>query len=1393
MDSLKVVLLALFLAFSSDGTNAGPLNPSDVPEPLQPWIQWVMHGDEQRLCPFIYNDINQRRCAWPSTLKIHLQDQAGQFQATWQVYAPSWVLLPGNTKHWPQEVTIDGRVAVVVSRGNRPAIELAAGEYLIEGRFDWDRLPEAFAIPPESGLVEIFVSGSRIAFPDISDNGQVWLKQRDAESDREGNKNSMTVQVFRRITDEVPMQILTRVDLEVGGEPREVLFDGVLLSDFIPINVNSGIPARLEPDGRLRVQVRPGRWSIEVQARSSQSIDTLIAPQVEAQWAESEIWVFDARNHLRLVEIDGVRTVDPRQTNLPEAWRQLPAFELTVGDTMVFDTIRRGDPEPEPDKLNLQRNLWLDFDGDAYTINDVISGSMTHGWRLEAGTDLQLGRVLLDGEPQFITQQQGRPKRGVEVRRGAVKLSADSRWLGEIGELPAVGWDHDVQSLSASLNLPPGWRLFSASGVDQVRTTWVQRWTLLDLFLVLIVAAAVGRLWGVGGGLLAAATLVLIWHEPGSPKTIWLHVLGAIALLSVLPAGKMKLFVQTYRNASLVVLAVIVVPFLVAQIRVGFFPQLEKPWQSMSKVRGVARDVAVQAAAPVAPQLVEQDMVLAEAYEDESVAMTDRSAGSMPGNTFAKSRIRAKKSSGGNIAQRQYKLAKVDPLANVQTGPGVPRWQWNSVELRWNGPVERNQNMSFVLLSPRVNLLLNLLRVGLLVWLAVFLLRGINGRDSSTGPTTEPKNGAKAVPTAQAALFILALMSGACLFYPQNAQADFPPAQMLEQLKQRLTESPSCLPVCAQIPRLNIQVESSLLVVRMEVEAAEDVAIPLPAHAKHWFPETVAVNGELSKGLFRTKRNELWLEVNQGRHQVSFSGPLPSRKSFDLPLPLRPRYVTIEAQGWTVDGVREDGQAGKQLQFTRIENAASPTMNAVELEPAPLLPFVRVERTLRLGLDWRVQTTVTRLSATGSAVVIAVPLLDGESVTTSEIYVVDNAVQVNMSAQERTKSWESSLEKSASIALSAPATTAWTEIWRADVSPIWHAEPSGLAVVHHQNSSGKWLPEWRPWPGEQVSIALTRPVGVEGQTLTIDQSNLTLRPGKRATDVDLTTNLRSSQGGQHTLMLPVDARLQSVRIDGVSQPIRQEARAVTLPLHPGNQAVTLNWRQPQGMSWHLHTPVVDLGAPSVNANITMNLSNGDRWVLLTRGPTLGPAVLFWGILTAIVLVAVALGRVKLTPLNSISWVLLAIGLSQVYIWLALVVVIWLFACGIRERYNDKTHKVIFDLTQIALVLLTLASLSIMFHAIQQGLLGHPDMQIAGNGSNATNLQWYQDRADAVLPQASVISVPLMAYRLLMLAWALWLAFALLRWLRWAWTCFATDGLWRPLRKPKQKADSGLPS
>ena len=293
---------------------------------------------------------------------------------------------------------------------------------------------------------------------------------------------------------------MARIELNVSGKDREVTLGKALPDGFVPMALESPLPARVEPDGHLRVQLRPGTWTLELTARHQGPANALSMPVTDAPWAAQEVWAFEAHNDLRLVSVEGVSAIDPNQTRLPAEWRQFPTFLMQPGKVMRLDEKRRGNSDPAPDQLNLQRKLWLDFSGGGYTVQDGISGTMSKSWRLEMTPPQRLGRVAIGNVDQVITQviTRGRTPAmaGVEIRQGRLRMEADSRIDGEISRLPAVGWDHDFQSVLALLDLPPGWRLFPASGVDDVSTSWITDWTLLELFLVLITALIVYRMWG---------------------------------------------------------------------------------------------------------------------------------------------------------------------------------------------------------------------------------------------------------------------------------------------------------------------------------------------------------------------------------------------------------------------------------------------------------------------------------------------------------------------------------------------------------------------------------------------------------------------------------------------------------------------------------------------------------------------------------------------------------------------------------------------------------------------------------------------------------------------------------------------------------------------------------
>ncbi|MFA5138230.1 MAG: hypothetical protein WC728_03275 [Elusimicrobiota bacterium] len=1406
---------AICLLLLSTAAHAEPLPIDKVPEPLKPWVQWVLDGNEERRCPMLAGgaapDGRQRPCEWPARLELGVQDKQGRFRQDWQVYKDGWVPLPGDAKRWPLDLQVDGKASAAVLRENAPHVRLSAGAHTVTGEFRWDSMPELIQVPGETGLVSLSIRGKKVSFPNRDEEGRLWLQK--ASGKQEG-ESRIEVVVHRRVIDEIPLKLVTDIQLKVSGKNREVLLREALPQGFIPMSLTGPLPARLERDSRLRVQVRPGDWRLELGARHDGPTTELgpDAPKTKVkdpgEWDDEEVWVFDAKPDLRLVSVEGVPAVDPQQTELPRHWRHLPAYLLRPGEKMRLAERRRGDADPAPDQLTLNRTWWLDFDGGGYTVRDQVSGTLRRAWRMEMAEPTELGRVAVGGMDQFITRlktKDGPAATGIEIRQGAVSLDADSRLPDARFRVPAVGWNHDFQQVSGLLNLPPGWRLVHAKGVDQASPTWVSRWTLLDLFIVLMVSLAAGRLWGRNWGVLTLVALALCYHESGAPRWIWVFLLALEALARALPQGKLQKTSVMLRFGLRVCVVLMLIPFFISQLRTAIYPQLEKrhhgapvfPQMSMMTsglLAGAEQSVGApdgysmaepppmpeeappfEAAAdvevePMAYDNMEADFERKEFRPGVKMKAAGRAGGAFRGaaqvqlertkQMLERRRHGVPGSLPGKMAMNVY---APDPKSQVSTGPGLPSWDWDKVSLVWRGPVKRDQRMWLFLVGPSGNFLLTLARLALLLLLTLCVC----GQ-----PVAEWLGRLRPRLKLGAGVMLLGLF-----LLPSNASAGMPTDELLNDLRGRLLRPAECEPNCVSIPRMRLEATADTLRARLEVAAGAPAGLPLPGAAQAWVPSQVLLDGSPAKGLLRSRDGLLYLPVGTGVHQVLLEGPLPERESVEVPLPLKPHRLESQVSGWTLDGVQEDGVPEDALQLSRVRAVQGGPSNT--LQGGALPPFVRVERVLRLGLSWQVETRVYRLTPLGSAIVLDVPLLPGESVTTADTRVEKGKAKLSFGPQTNALAWYSELSQAESIPLKAPGSAAWTEVWRVDASPIWHLEAEGIPVVHSENPAGARLREWQPWPGEAVTLSVSRPEGVPGRTLTFDSSKLSVNPGLRATDVTLEFGYRSSRGGQHILTLPEGAELQSMSQDGMSQPVRQEGGSVTLPVLPGSHAFALAWREPRGIRPFYRVPEVKLGASSVNSSVSLTVSP-DRWTLLTWGPRLGPAVLFWSVLAILALVSFGLGRLGITPLGMKEWLLLSIGLSQLPVHLAALVAGWVLVLGVRRKIViDEPWR--FDFVQLMLAFWSAAALVCLFAAIKKGLLGQPEMQISGNGSTAYLLNWYQDTAADALARPGLLSLPRMAYRLAMLAWALWLASSLLAWLRWGWTCVNEGGLWKQLR------------
>ncbi len=1302
---------------------------------LEPWRGWVLEKHREVQCPPRYDNGAIRACAWLSTLDVDLTHRGGRFTADVEAFAETDVLLPGGGDQWPNDVRSSSGPAIVTRLDDRPRVRLAPGRTTLTGAFVWKDLPDSIPLPRQHGLLALRVDGAVIAQP-LIDGDKLWLGKGPGTGDAVPN-DALTVRVYRALNDGVPMRLDTFVDLSVAGSHRVVTLPGALPEAFVATGMDSDVPARLEQSGDLKVQVEPGEWKVRLYSRALGAPTVFRATPANPPWPAEEIWGFGADRALRSVSVEGATPIDLSQTDAP--FKDLPAFVVTATSELRLIEQFRGDPNPAPNEFALARSVWLSFDGATYTVVDTLDGNVAKPTRLSAR--FTPGRVTVDEAPQLITElSDAQP--GIELPSGIHRIVATSE-LARPQLATAVGWETDVARLSGDLHLPPGWRLLWTHGVDRAPTAWLASWTLWDIFLVVITTVLALRLLGRAAAALTAITLIVVYQEPGAPTITWIVLLLLLGVLRIAHAR----FAQFARLGYVVVLAgtvIAVLGFAIDSFRMALYPQLENQY-------GVAYAPSQTTSAPMLDQVAlgGRDDLPREAFEGKS------NVASMPASAPPTS-PRAPQ------APRKY-----EANTQVQTGPGVPTWRWRDEALIWDGPVTTTQPIALVLSPPWLTRGLHVVGPVLLL-----LLAGVLVAATLPPSNTLPPWFARIARATPGGLLVAVIGAAAA----PDARADIPSAQMLAELERRLTAPPECLPACAAIDHANVRLTADTLTVVLKINAATDVALPLPSTSPEWWPAEVR-NGDGAGVVGRDNDGQLAIAVMRGQHRVELTGSVAQLDRFELPFPMRVGGVTLDLDGWRAYGTQDGNLRGASLQFERAAPASAGRAPA-SLASDPITPYFTVSRVIEFGLQWRMHTEVMRVAPRGGSIPFAVPLVPGEALQDGRVRVENDRVTGVLAPDQQSLGWDSTLPTTPTLQLVAPPIVQWSEQWTLIPSNFWHVDYGGLAPLKLASGTAAG-PRFAPLAGEILDVRISRPTPVPGETITVERVDLTEAPGARARRSTLALSLLSSQGGNYAVRIPDDAKVLGITINGAPQPIPARGAELPLPVVPGRQAAEIVWEAPHAIDLTTRTSAVELPGNAYNVGLHVTLPT-DRWPLFVGGPRLGPAVLYWGVMLVVVGVAVLLARVPGLPLTTLDGVLLGFGMSLCNLPSTVLVAAWLLILLARQRWTDRlkdTSDSGFKIIQVVIALTSIVSLSALVASVPQGLLGTPEMQIVGNNSSAFDYHWFQDRSQHALPTAFIVSLPIWVYRIAMLAWSLWLAFAIVRWVRWAWTAYSSGGIW----------------
>ena len=1326
-----------------------------VPDDLKDWEEWVLHRHPQLSCPRESEQGANLACAWIRKISVDVvrqQPTGATFRMDVDVFVDSHIELPYHRSFWPHDVLLNGKPAVVGGGNKSPKLRLPIGLHEVTGQFSWnpDREPSSIRIP-QAGLVSLSIDSKEVTHPRIENGGQrLWLsKSTTTKTTKEAD--AVKIKAYRHLIDDIPQYLDTYVRLTVTGSNRIINLGQVLPDHFELIKIESKTPATLGDDGSLNVQVTRGKYWIILRARSTKTMNQFFYRRAGDLWPNHEIWGFEPKRNLRVVRVEGAPSVNLNQVGAPERMLKrnshMVGFSLSEQNVISIVEEQRGNVNPNPGKFTIERDLWLSFSGDSLVAQDRIFAITESDRRISA--DYVPGKVNVNDTPRLITfldpETKSYPGINLDKRSSAVEAVS---LISHPNTILANGWNIDSNSLSATLHLPPGWRLLWTHGVDEVTNSWLSDWLIWDVFIALLLIALVFKIAGIRWASIIAIAVLLIYQDNWGPTTGWLVLAALIYLSTLMDARSFQRVTQGVYWLMLVPIATSSIYFSVMHARMAIFPQFENK-QSVYAESVLLSDVHtsdVDQASPAAGYMKSERVWPMPQSQPDDVAV-----------------------SGADI-QTETAEFRETPVVTIQTGPGTPKWEWHNIHLSWSGPVAKDQTMSFVIMPPWLTrIVYGLAAIFALMAVVFFVLIRIS--DS----TKLPKILQGIVP-------LLAVIT----MVPSNVEAHMPDQNLLSELERRLTGPPECVPNCAHAENIEIRLADNTLTLTILMHAEDEIAAPLPFGERSWLPKFVTVdNSEIP--LLRRNNNELYVLLNKGKHIVEMSASVDEFSRFDIRFPLKPSLVDVLGDGWITEGISDGRLESSHLSFIRKDRQLTTSRELLVRQSAE--PFVSIHRHIRLDYEPKVSTTVKRIAPLVGSFTVTVPLLPGETVTQTSGTIKDGSITLSFSDRQTKQSWRSDILIHESLELAAPDIADRKEEWLISGSDFWHFEYSNITPT----KSNKDATVFHPRSNETLRLDIKKPLPVPGNTITVEGVNVLLDVGHKTYRGRLYLTLNASQHGEFTVELPENLVIQDIQVGAESQPIPASGD-ILLPVNTGQLPYVVEWQTADEDETGLFfkTPVITLEDSARNINLQVNYPS-NRWTLFLGGPSLGAAVRFWGTAIVIFIVAVTISRLPGIPFSTVDAILLSLGATLANLWALLFAGVWFISIWWRmQRDFSGISQRSYRLMQLLFVFVSVVAVSVLIYTVPIALLGQPDMQIAGNHSTGWTYHWFADESGAELPTAWVFSFPMWAYRLAMLGWSLWLAFALLKWIKAAWTAVSFPEFWpsgQSRQKKKQLAES----
>ncbi|MGM0418880.1 MAG: hypothetical protein ACQEQS_09175 [Thermodesulfobacteriota bacterium] len=1314
---------------------------AETPDDLEKWKSFVVHGEEKYYCPPLFNDDDKFYCSFPGILNIDIYKNRIDFKQNFTLFQKTGVKLPGSRKHFPDNVKIDNKPAPASFFEGSPAVFPEKKHFTVTGSINFEKIPDFIKIPDSAAGFNISLKTGLVKDPYTDHSGRLWLN-KPFEKKEKSPENYTKVTVFRKIKDSIPSEIVSLYRINISGSKRQEKISAGKIPGKISY-VKSPVPLRINNDNTFTIQAEPGTYEIILKNLIPRPLTQ--AGPFETGYKE-EIIVHENSPGVRSTSWKGPVPVDPLTTSMPQSWKKYPAYILNPDEKIKIKETARGKDIKKPD-LNLKREIWLDFKGSGATVKDNITGTLYTSFfaGIDKSKDLIPGKIDVNDQTMIITEKEN--LRGVFLKSGVTNIESVLRKNTNEKNFTKA-WNIDFADISGSINIPRAWTPVYVSGADlSGRPTFISKWTLLDFFVLCILFLSAYKIWNLKWGIIFFICLGAIYHKFYIPPYLWIFLIISAGLLNnqnireFLNTKKFIKFIffSAYAAAMIIVLSA-GITFTYKNLRNAVYPQLD---QSQPTYYQPKKQTVYDSASPE---------ILRNRLSESSGTKS---------SVLRKSYVEK---------EPVYKTPAKD-YGYTQTGPGIPSWKNKKIYFT-NG----SENMKIHVLSP---VFTRVFYVANVVFLLIIIFKFIPVKKIY-------KNKGSFSFNSLILLFIFSFFGLFSVFTPDLSAQSYPSENLLNTYKQRILEKKEFNHDLIFIKKCSINASASdsdkiKMELTLLINAVRDSVLPLPDTDGTFVLKNIELNGKNHDYILKDK-NKILTFIPEGTHKIKLTGESVS-ESIDLKFSPLPSRLNLNTQGIETQGVNKDSFSDNIKLMIPKSATKEEFKSYTDTTPLPV-----ITRELFLEKEWKIKTKVQRFynENTDQRVDVSLNLLKNEKILKQTFNIKDNLYNFSLMPGQKSFVFESEIPVNSDIKTKFGKNSFLSVKWIIHADPVWEYEVSGIKPSGTDVAENIYILK----PGESAEIKVSKLKPYQGRFLSIDSFNLVYDTTKTKNSLKIDSLIRSSKGRTHqiqydnTLLTP-----EKIIVNSTNQPVSVKNNALQIPLSPGSNNVEIIFNEidkkrsaflPEIITF----PFTDPGTEAVNINQKIKYPK-KTWVLGAFGPLSGPAVLFWGYFITVVIAALILSKLPSSPLKMHQWFLLSAGLSLVSPLEIIIVFALFFIIEYRKKLTPD-NSAYFNLIQTGIILMIIISAVIVYNAVSKGLLGIPDMQISGNGSWHTQLNWFTDRTDGKLPQPFIITAPLILWKIVIFVWSLWTASFLINKAPYFAEALKSGGFWKKqdIKKPK---------